>query len=451
MPDGTVISFGDLESAASNMQTHLRKEGVGPGGGVLIFSPLSADVYAAIIAILGLGGHVIFVEPWLPMNLIDRAIELVKPKVFLSNLLGFAWGVRCKAIRSIPKWMRIGKMYRGRSASRIVAEAVHPETSAIITFTTGSTGRPKGIVRTQNFLLRQHAALTRLQQANDYSGADLCTFANFALANLATGRTTIVVPNRWDSKFFHKLEGLSDELLPQTLSCGPAFLRRLVETEPKIPLRSIHVGGGVTDCDLFEDGFALWPGAQWLNVYSSNEAEPVAAVEARVAVAESRGEGFFQTLFLGNRVPEIKARFDGDSLWVSGSHVCPFYLLDEVSNSLYKAQDEEGNIWHNMNDRVVVTESGWWYGGRNTQRLDDFLLEQKIYSYLQNSDSFIFRACDGEIHLLGDHVKIHGAALKRQFPELAGIHDLIVYRDKTHRSRIDREMTVKRGASWIAG
>lgn len=451
MPNGHVTSFGDLELAAAKAQQLLLSNGIKPGDGVLVFAPLSPLVYAAIIAILGLGGHVVFVEPWMPLNLIGRAVGLIQPKLFLTNMLGMAWGCRSKAIRDIPKWMRIGKINGQRGRPRLTAEAVAPDTAAIVTFTSGSTGLPKGVMRTQNFLLRQHSALSRLLHLDEYTGGDLCPFANFTLANLASGRCSLLVPDRWETRFFRNLENLPKELLPQTVSCGPAFLKRLIDTEPKIPLTSIHVGGALTDCDLFEEGFALWPGANWLHVYGSSEAEPVAASEARAAVAASKGEGFFQTLFLGQPVPEIKARFDNSNLWVSGSHVSTFYIGDAISNNLYKSQDDEGNIWHNMDDRIIVSETGWWYGGRNKQRIDEFYLEQKIYSYLQNSDCFVYRAADGALHLFGDNVRVHTAALMKQFPELVGVHDLIVYRDKRHRARLDRETSVKKGASWIVG
>ncbi|HLN09732.1 MAG TPA: AMP-binding protein, partial [Xanthobacteraceae bacterium] len=90
-------------------------------------------------------------------------------------------------------------------------------TRATTFHTTGTTGHPKGVMRTQNFLLRQHSALARLLHSDEFDGADLCPFANFALANLASGRCSLFVPDRWEARFFRKLEDLPKELLPQTL------------------------------------------------------------------------------------------------------------------------------------------------------------------------------------------------------------------------------------------
>ncbi|GIT51150.1 MAG: hypothetical protein Ct9H300mP15_13630 [Gemmatimonadota bacterium] len=66
------------------------------------------------------------------------------------------------------------------------------------------------------------------------------------------------------------------------------------------------IGGAQTDCWTLEHGFDRWPEARWTHVYGGSEVEPVACVDAREAVAKSRGRDRFQALFVGLRFPWSK-------------------------------------------------------------------------------------------------------------------------------------------------
>ena len=453
MPSGVVITFGELQKAAAEMQHKYLSEGIKKGDGVLLFAPISPRLYAAIIAILALGCHVVLVEPWMPLPLLNRALSLVKPKLFLTNLIGRAWGLRAQEVRSIPRWCGWGSenIKNTQTGCPLTVEDVPPETIGIITFTTGTTGSPKGVVRTHEFLVCQHQVISNLLNSGNDSGADLCVFANFALTNLASGRCSLLVPSKWDHSFFEKLSRLPAALTPVSATCGPAFLKKLIEFSAILPLKSIHIGGALTDCDLFEQGFSRFPNARWLHVYGSSEAEPVAVAEAHQAVAESRRLGYFQTLYFGKPVPEITARIEEDTVWVSGRHVSTFYLADEESNRQHKFRDESGVIWHDMGDRLIVRENGWWYGGRSSQEHALFALEQQVYTYLQTSNCFIHRAANGELYLLGEDIYQQRDKILHQFSELKDVFEVVVHRDRRHRARIDRQQSIRKGAPWIVG
>lgn len=448
--DGSLITFGELLKQAGSIQQQLKDWGIKSGDGVLLFDTFSSRLYASIIAILGMGAHVVFVEPWMPLSLLNKAVAMVKPKLFLTRFIGRLWGWRAKSIRQIPLWKSISSIPIDPKATLSV-EKLAAETTGVVTFTTGTTGAPKGVVRTHQFLLEQHHAISRTLKSDLFTGPDLCIFANFALTNLASGRCSILVSKKWNRKLFQSLEKLPTELLPVTLTCGPAFLKQLIQHHPQLPLKSIHIGGALTDCCLFEEGFAKWPEARWVHVYGSSEAEPVASADARQAVELSKKRGYFQTLFVGQHIPEIEAKVKNGTLWVTGPHVSTFYLGDAESNLKYKEEDIAGKVWHDMGDRILMDQEGWWFGGRGGQPIEEFILEQKIYTFLNSSNCFIYKNNDNSIYLFGEDIKNRQLDIKVHFPEIKDVYNLTVYRDHRHRARIDRKKSLQKGAPWIVG
>ncbi|MCM2321763.1 MAG: AMP-binding protein [Oligoflexia bacterium] len=450
LPSGGAVSFGELRSLAARAQRLCVAEGLRPGDSVLLVDELGPRLYAIVTAVLSLGASVILVEPWMPVTRINHAVGLVKPRLFLTNWLGRAWGLRSSAIRAIPRWVSVSAVARASASADLRVEEADPAAPGIITFTSGTTGRPKGVVRSQGYLVKQHEVLARHLELDRHTGGDLTIFANFALANLASGRPSVIVPSAWKSAHLRMLDSLPPPLAPQSLTCGPAFLLRLFR-EARLPsLRSIHVGGALTDRWIFEEAFRRWPDARFTHVYGSSEAEPVAHCDAREAVRISQERGYFQTLYLGAPVPEIRADVREDGLWVAGAHVCPAYLGNEEETRLNKRTDADGTLWHFMGDRVrtLAGAPGWWYSGRSSQALSDFELEQRVYSYLNSSKSFVHVDREGVRWLIGEGVAPRAAGLAREFPEFAGAQPRIlegkIHRDRRHRARIDRALSLKK-------
>jgi len=440
------ISFSLLKQKAAHTQAFLIQSGIKPGDSILLLDTLSVRLYAQIIAILALGCSVVLVEPWMPPPQIQKVIALIKPQAFLSQGLGWIWGLRLSSIRSIPQWLSTKKTYTHSPAPTLHLENVDHSQPGIITFTSGTTGTPKGIVRTQGYLIKQNEVLSHHLRAKDLLGADLCIFANFTLMNLAAGRSTLLTPPQWPEHFLKSLDQLPEHLKPTSLTAGPAFLEKLMKHASLPTLQSIHIGGAQTDCETFERGFVKWPQAEWSHIYGGSEVEPVACVDARLAVQKSRNKNLFQTLYLGTPVPEIRAKLLPNTLWVSGPHVCPEYLGNPEENLNYKSTDSEGLLWHNMSDRIILDQEGWWYAGRSQQDREDFEIEQNIYSHLNSSRSFIYKRW-----LIGEGIAKHKNKLLRQFPTLNGVIEARVYRDRRHRARIDRKKTLQKEAPWIVG
>lgn len=453
MPDGSQISFRELESRAGCIQAQLRQLGLSPGDPVLMLLGLGFDLYASVIALLASGYPVMLVEPWMPVHRIERILLQVRPRAFLASTIGKLWGLRSSAIRSIPHWVSP----EGNSSSRpLEVESVDPSHHGILTFTSGTTGDPKGVVRSHGYLWDQHTILEsnlHPSDASSHGGADWCIFANFALANLGSGRTTVLMPPSWQADDFRAVSSLSSELAPKSLTCGPAFLSRMLSSGLDFSsLDSMHVGGALTDCALFEEAFLRFPRTEFLHVYGSTEAEPVATLDAKKAVAESRAAGFLQTLCLGRPVPEIRLEQEKSRLWVSGAHVCPRYLGGDAENRLNKRTDSVGTTWHNMGDRVMSDSQGrLWYAGRSGQPIEEFRLEQEAYSVLGHSSAFIQRDSRGMLWLIGEHVVASESRIRQVYPEIRYIENAAIVRDRRHRARIDRLATLRKGAPWLVG
>ncbi|HQK19473.1 MAG TPA: AMP-binding protein, partial [Polyangiaceae bacterium] len=323
--------------------------------------------------------------------------------------------------------------------------------SALVAFTSGTTGQPKGVVRPQGYLIHQHDIYTRSLGLTHHEGPDLCIFANFVLANLASGRPSLLVSPRWSFKQLRAIDDLPDELQPRTLSCGPAFLAQILRNARLDKLASVHVGGALSDVSLWENAFDKWPDTHFLHVYGSSEAEPVAVLDARKAVAVSRARGFHQVLCVGKPVDAIRSRLEPNSLWVTGPHVCRWYVGNDRENLVHKRVDEHGNVWHDMGDRIEVRDDLWWYAGRASQPAEDFSWEQSVYHELGHSRAFIHRTNPGSVYLVGEGLRQNAERIKQQY---RGIDRLIccpIYRDRRHRARIDRRTTLRKGAPWLPG
>ncbi|MGH7302654.1 MAG: AMP-binding protein [Candidatus Rokuibacteriota bacterium] len=446
LEDGA-ISFADLFERAARAQRLFRDQGLGPGDGVLVAAPPSAALFAALLAIAGLGACTVLVEPWMSVERIDQVVRLVAPKLFYATFLGRLWGRRVPSIRRIPGWVGPRAAARAGSSGPLHVEQLAPDARASIAFSSGTSGAPRGAVRTHGYL-RDLQALLERSEAPGLTGPDLAIFPNVVLFHLGTGRGSVWVPPSWSRRDFASIAELPPDRQPQSLACGPAFLERLLAVPGFASLRSVCVGGALTDCRILEEALARWPRARWTHIYGSTEAEPVALADARVAVAASRARGYFQTLFLGAPIAEIRACLESEGLWVAGPSVCP-ELLGSTGEG--QRRDGGGMLWHFMGDRVEADARGWWYAGRAFQRPEDFQLEQAVYAVLESSACFVHRAHDGHAYLVGEKVAPRAVQLRRRFPHIAGVIEARIVRDRRHRARIDRAATLRRSVPWLAG
>lgn len=443
-----VLSFSDIEILARKTQSLAKRFRLTEKDCVLVALTPSPVLYGLIMGLMGLGVKIVFIEPWLPLERINHILRETKPKLFFSGTLGRVWGVRSQEIRNIPHWPSPGDVESASFSDELIVRDLEERHPAFVVFSSGTTGKPKGVIRSHAFMQNIYNVFSELEDQSAFQGPDLIIFPNVALFHLATGRGSVLVPQRWSEKNLLALLKLVERFSPPTLSSGPAFFKRLIDLgllSKFNTLNRIVLGGALTDNWIVEELIKTFPDAEFKHLYGGSEAEPVTMIDARVALKKSQAKGHFQLTCLGEIIPQIKAKFKaGDILWVSGPNVSEEYVGDASLNNGIKERDPEGRLWHCMGDRLRKEDGVLWFSGRESQLATDFELEQKIYAFLDSSKSFLYRNSKKELTLVGENLNCRKQDIKKEFPEIHTVIESKIVRDHRHRARIDRKKSLPR-------
>jgi olefin beta-lactone synthetase len=408
---GRTITFAELDRAVGCAASWWQAQGIQRGQAVLVFVPMSADLYIALLALFRLGAVALFLDPSSGREHIERCCARWAPEALLAVPRAHLLRLTSSALRRIPIKISVGwsvpfarKWPSFREPSRsCVSNFAEPADAALVTFTSGSTGVPKATVRTHAFLLAQYRALSSII-ALEAGEIDLATLPVFVLANLAAGLTT-VIPNidlrRPDAINAAQLFAQIEQRNITRITASPAVFERLIahglvhgKTLPT--LCKIYTGGAPVFPRLLEALRELAPAATVMAVYGSTEAEPIAHVEVseigpedHAAMRKGRG------LLAGYPVEEIRLcilrdcwgtpRPDMDAeefsmemlpagsageITVAGEHVLKGYL-GGIGDEETKFR-VSGEVWHRTGDAGLLDDRGrLWLLGRCAARIED--------------------------------------------------------------------------------
>jgi acyl-CoA synthetase (AMP-forming)/AMP-acid ligase II len=406
------ITFAELDRAVTQAASWWERQGIVRGKAVLVFVPMSADLYIAMLGLFRLGAVALFLDPSAGAEHIEQCCHRWPPAGFLGIPKAHLLRLKSSGLRRIPLKISVGgwvpgarRWLKGGDDASSGESRAMPGDAALVTFTSGSTGVPKAAVRTHAFLLAQLRALAP-NIALQPGQIDFATLPVFVLANLAAGVTTVIPdldlrrPGNVDA------ERASMEIEQEhvdRITASPAFFERLLafnqresRTKTLSEVRKIYTGGAPVFPRLLQELRGLAPNAEIEAVYGSTEAEPIAHVSLEAIteddrLAMKRGKG----LLAGHPVPEIEVAILSDTwgrpigeltgsaltaaslrsgeigeIVVSGEHVLPGYL-GRIGEEETKFR-VDGLVWHRTGDAGCMDERGRiWLQGRCAARIDD--------------------------------------------------------------------------------
>lgn len=360
------ISYGNLAQAVKNYAQYFLSKGIKKGDNILVFVPMTIELYKILSAVFYIGATAVFVDAWADKNRLNQALTIVPCKAFIGCPKAFILKLMSKKIREVGINIIAGKI-KNNGYNQEISPAT-PDTTALITFTTGSTGLPKAAKRTHEFLLEQHYVLKKhlAPQEND---VDLASLPVFVLHNLACG-TTSVIPDfnpqkPADIEPQKILNDIKNNMV--TTSVGsPRFYEKLAEYGEIRGLKRIFTGGAPVfpkSAKLLQEKFT---DCKVEIVYGSTEAEPIASVSTK-ELLDFKGK-VQDGLFVGKPIDDINIKIikpsdkpvtDFESTWLSageigeicveGNHVLKEYYNSEEAQKFAKIR-YNGQIWHRTGD-----------------------------------------------------------------------------------------------------
>lgn len=399
------VTFVQLSRRVAAGACALHEMGLRRGQVVLVFQPVSIELYEFLLAAFRSGIRVMLADPSAGRGFLSHCCQRLMPHAFFGSWKAQCLRLAVPALRRIDKAIVAGPWFPGAVRWRtdhgnLPMVEVPDDEPALVTFTSGSTGVPKAAVRTHGFLLAQHRELSQSLGFED-GETDLITLPVFVLANLASGLTSVLAatdlarPGTPDTK---AISSQCERHGVTRCTASPAFFEGHLKHPDGMPaFRKIFTGGAPVFPDLLRRLRAALPDAAIHSVYGSTEAEPIAHFSAIEAGAETdaitrRGGG----LCAGVPVPAIQLKIIADhwgeplgpmdmaefsrmeipagqagEIVVAGGHVLGGYL-DGIGDHETKIH-VDGGVWHRTGDAGWIDDGGrLWLIGRCAAKLPSF-------------------------------------------------------------------------------
>lgn len=399
------ITYRQFAARITSFARGLLDIGIKKGDRVIIFLPMSLDMYTAMFAVQRIGAIAVFLDSWARSHHLGASAECVSPKAMISFKMAFDLVDQVPEFKSMPIRILYGsgdkfthKFEDLLKAEPSPIEPVESEFTALITFTTGSTGKPKGANRTHRFLSAQHHALSHVIPYTE-KDMDMPAFPIFSLNNLASGVTTVLPALNLAAPAPHDSALLTCQILNENINCttlSPSMLvgvaRYCKEHNIQLTgLRRVVTGGAPISKDDVRAFYEIAPQTELWILYGSTEAEPMAHIEGREMLKETHltdPEIIEEGVNVGHISEDIDYRFIrikdgpvnlGETPWsqlevpegevgefiCTGDHVCRDYYNNSDAFTSTKILDEKNRVWHRTGDLAYIdSDKNLWIVGR---------------------------------------------------------------------------------------
>lgn len=401
------LTYKDFNDKVSSLAGGFLRAGIRKGDRVIVFVSISPELYLSIAGLQRIGAIPVLLDSLARKEQFAEIIQNSEPigivapikwlKTFGADLDIFGIQIRI-SIDDFTKEKNIihfNNLLKG-NAQKIIS--VKQDDTALITYTTGSSGIPKGVNRTHRFLAAQHYALKRLFPYKP-DDIDLPVFPVFALNNIASGITTVILAidvSRPDPKDSETLISQIKENKVNCMTLSPTSFRNLAIfcEEKNILLDGIYrvlTGGApISETDILRF-IKIAPASKNWVLYGSTEVEPIAYTESRnvilvrppkwrnitkiginVGKIDKQLKYKFINIETGNtgRNVEIKNievdEGEVGELIVAGKNVCEGYYKNKKAFTRSKIRDNNMKmVWHRTGDLARIDKNGYlWIVGR---------------------------------------------------------------------------------------
>ena len=360
------ITYGELAQGLKDYSQYFLSKGIKKGDNVLVFVPMTIELYKILSAIFYIGATAVFVDAWADKNRLDQALTIVPCTSFIGCPKAFILKLMSQKVREVGINIVSGRIHKPKTEK--IIEPASPDTTALITFTTGSTGLPKAAKRTHEFLLEQHYVLKKHLAPNE-NDVDLASLPVFVLHNLACGTTSVIPDFNPQKPADINPQKILNDIKNNgiTTSVGsPRFYEKLAEYSEIKGLKRIFTGGApvfTKSAKILQEKFV---DCDVEIVYGSTEAEPIASISTHELLG-FKGD-VKDGLYVGKPIDDINIKIikpsddmieDFESMWletgeigeicVEGKHVLKEYYNSEKAQKFAKIH-YNGQIWHRTGD-----------------------------------------------------------------------------------------------------
>ncbi|MBM4253918.1 MAG: AMP-binding protein [Deltaproteobacteria bacterium] len=435
------ITFDQLFINAAGWQKHLEAHGFKAGDTLLVVAPANASVYAVSLAVIGLGGRLMAIDPDLCNSRVSYAVSAASPSILITSTKHRSPLYMLDDVTTIQHRLTL-ESHPSSDGSKFRIVDVAPDTCASITLTSGTKGRPKGVIRTHKFTLDLVDLLTEGGCRDAYDAPDLTIFPEIGMLHLFSGRGTITVGQAACPRELRAAARFAAKAQPKTLTANASFFKRIADVQGFESLAAIYIGGSCVDITLVDQICNRWPAATITHVYGCREADPIAIVDARTAATKARELGELKLRYLGEPLPFLKTCLTDEGLWVSGPNVCAEALIDPSRGITPTPDENTGYAWHLTSDLIDVKNDGWYFGGDTSMPSGQFQLEQRAYQGLGHTKAFVKATRSGAKLLFTESCPKDRTKLMSELPEISGVVETTIRYDHRNLDQIDRAATV---------